>query len=62
MCTHRSGDKNKRGAYREQGMLRTRRKLFIKWTTEGIVKGSRAVQVFYDARQALIVGSMLVLL
>lgn len=33
-----------------------------KWTTEGIVKGSRAVQVFYDARQALIVGSMLVLL
>ena len=33
-----------------------------KWTTEGIVKGSRAVQVFYDAGQALIVGSMLVLL
>ena len=30
-------------------MLRTRRKLFIKWTTEGIVKGI-SFRVFYDAQ------------
>ena len=30
-------------------MLRTRRKLFIKWTTEGIVKGI-LFRVFYDVR------------
>lgn len=27
------------GAYREYGRLRTGRMLFVKWTTEGMVKG-----------------------
>ena len=46
------GDKNKQGTYRELGLLRTDRMLFIKWTAEGMVKGMNLnrFRVFHDVR------------